>query len=96
MSQLVPPNITSEEEAQKFHTDDVSLHPDLGSVSDWSCCKGNLLNSTKYEHYLVMVSDMSSIWSGITAVIPQTSFHRATSDGFLKCKLFSQASDFAD
>ena len=32
-----------------------------GSVSDWSCCKGNLLNSTKHEHYLVMVSDMSSI-----------------------------------
>ena len=70
-------------------------YPDLDSASDWSCCEGNLLNSTKHKHYLVMVSDMSSIWSRITEVIPHTSFCRETSDGFAKCHLFSQASDFA-
>ena len=70
-------------------------YPDLDSASDWSCWEGNLLNSTKHKHCLVMVSDMSSVWSGITAVIPQTSFRRETSDGFAKCQLFSQASDFA-
>ena len=72
-------------------------YPDLDSASDWSCWEGNLLNSTKHKHKhcLVMVSDMSSVWSGITAVISQTSFRRETSDGFAKCQLFSQASDFA-
>ena len=70
-------------------------YPDLDSASDWSCCEGNLLNSTKHKHYLVMVSDMSSVWSGITAVIPHTSFCRETSNGFAKCQLFSRASDFA-
>ena len=70
-------------------------YPDLDSASDWSCWEGNLLNSTKHKHCLVMVSDMSSVWSEITAVIPQTSFRRETSDGFTKCQLFSQASDFA-
>ena len=70
-------------------------YPDLGSASHWSCFEGNLLPSTKHKHYLIMVSDMSSVLSGIAAVIPQTSFCRETSDGFAKCQLFSQASDFA-
>ena len=64
-------------------------YPDLDSASDWSCCGGHLLNSTKHKHYLVMVSDTSSVWSGITAVILQ-----GTSDDFAKCQLFSQVSDF--
>ena len=33
---LVPREMTSEERARKFHTDEVS-YPDLGSISDWSC-----------------------------------------------------------
>ena len=35
--------MTSEKRGQKFHTDDVSVNPDLVGASDWSCRVGNLL-----------------------------------------------------
>ena len=38
-----PHGMTSEKRAQKFHTDYVSLNPDLVGASDWSCRVGNLL-----------------------------------------------------
>ena len=63
---------------------------DLGSASDWSCNKGNLLQP---------IRSTSQIWEvtghqyGISVLIPQTSLHCETSGDEAKCQLFFQAID---
>ena len=63
---------------------------DLGSASDWSCNKGNLLQP---------IRSTSQIWEvtghqyGISVLIPQTSFHCETGGDEAKCQLFFQAID---
>ena len=77
-----PLETMSEENAQKFHTDDVSL-PRSGSASDWSCQVANLLQP---------ISSISQIWVVTRhqhricacAVVPQTSFGREKSNGVAK------------
>ena len=77
-----PLETMSEERAQKFHTDDVSL-PRSGSTSDWLCRVANLLQP---------IRSISQIWVvvrhkyGISAceVVLQTSFGRETSNGVAK------------
>ena len=55
----------SEERAQKFYTDEVSLYPDLGSASDWSYREGNLLQTIigtpDPRSQICVASDASSV-----------------------------------
>ena len=61
---------------------------DLGSASDWSCNKGNLLQP---------IRSTSQIWEvtghgyGISVLIPQMSFYCETSGDEATCQLFFQA-----
>ena len=55
--------MTSEQRAQKFHTDDV-YYPDLGSGSDWSCRERNLLQP---------IRSTTQIWVVIVAVCSRCS-----------------------
>ena len=74
--------MTSEEGAQKFHTDDASLGQELGSVKQI------------FNH---AIRSTTQIWVvtrhqyGISALVSQTSFRGKTSGGVDKCRLFSHA-----
>ena len=61
--------LTSGKQAQKFHTDDVSL-PVLASASHWSCSMGNLLQPSRIttQTWVVMFHQY-----GISALVSQTS-----------------------
>ena len=78
--------MTSEEGAQKFHTDDASLGQQLGSVFDWL--------KQIFNH---AIRSTTQIWVvtrhqyGISALVSQTSFRGKTSGGVDKCRLFSHA-----
>ena len=78
--------MTSEEGAQKFHTDDASLGQELGSVFDWL--------KQIFNH---AIRSTTQIWvvkrhqNGISALISQTSFRGKTSGGIYKCQLFPHA-----
>ena len=78
--------MTSEEGAQKFHTDDASLGQQLGSVFDWL--------KKIFNH---AIRSTTQIWvmtrhqCGISALISQTSFGGETSGSVAKSGLFSQA-----
>ena len=61
---------------------------DLGSASDWSCNKGNLLQPSTSQ-----IWEMTGHHYGISVLIPQTSFHCETSGDEAKCQLFYQAID---
>ena len=68
----------------------MTLHyPDLGSASDWlkqiSYSAGPIRSTTKI--WIVKRHQY-----GISALNSQTSFGGETSDGVVKCQLFSQAS----
>ena len=63
-------------------------YTDLGSTSDWSCCKDNVL------HLIGSTDQMQVVMHnqyGISEPVPQTSFCRETSGGMLKSWLFAQA-----
>ena len=60
--------MTSKEQAQKFHTDDVSLmYPDLGGVSDWLCHAANMLQLIR----------STTRWT-FSSPVPQTLFRGET------------------
>ena len=80
--------IMSYDRTQKFHTDEVTLYPDLGVTSDWSHYKGNLLQPIRSTTHSWVVTHH---YYRISTVISQTSFGMATSGGIPKCWLFSQA-----
>ena len=74
--------MTSEEQVQKFHTDD------LERAFDWLkqvFFLGQPIRSTTVT-WVVMHHQY-----GIFALVPQTSFCEETSGGVMKCWLFSQA-----
>ena len=61
---------------------------DLGSTSDWSCCKDNVLQLIRSTDQMQVVMHNQY---GISELVPQTSFCRETSGGMLESWLFSQA-----
>ena len=63
-------------------------YTDLGSTSDWSCCKDNVLQLIKRTDQIRVV--MCNQY-GISEPVPQTPFCRETSGGMVKSQLFSQA-----
>ena len=63
-------------------------HPDLGSASDWLCCKRNLLQPIRSTTQICVVTCCQY---GISTVITQTSLHGETSGNVTKCWPFSQA-----
>ena len=88
--QLVPLQITSEDSAQKFHTDDASL-----SRSELCFClvEGNFPHgTTNQKRYPDVGSDTSSVSHGIFSLALQTSFRWETKGGVAKCRPFSQTS----
>ena len=58
-----PREMTSEERAQKFHTDDVSLVTLIGRAGTESCFNWA---STNQRHYPDLVSNTSSVWNPCT------------------------------
>ena len=62
--------------------------PDLGSVSDWTCCEGNLLQPIRNTTQIWVVTRHQY---GISALVSLTSFLGETDGGVAKCRLFSQA-----
>ena len=64
---------------------------DLGSASDWSCCKGNLLQPIRSATKVWVVTCHQY---GISALVSQTSFCGETRGGIMKCQLFSQVEIF--
>ena len=81
--------MTSEKQAQKFHTDDASL-PRKGSASDWLCRIGNLILSIRSTTQIWVVTRHQY---GISALISQMSFGGETSGSIAKCRLFSQGKE---
>ena len=63
--------------------------PDLGRVSDWTCCARNLLQPIRNTTQIWVVTRHQY---GISALVSQTSFHGETSGGVAKYQLFSQVS----
>ena len=61
---------------------------DLGSASDWSCNKGNLLQPIRSTS---QIWEVTGHWYGISVLIPQTSFYCETSGDEATCQLFFQA-----
>ena len=57
-------------------------YPDLGGASDWSCHVGNLLQPIRSTTRIWMVTHHQY---GISALVSQTSHHRGTSGGIVKC-----------
>ena len=80
--------MTSEKQAQKFHTNDASL------LRSWYCfwlvTPHRKLDWSNQKHYPDLGSDPSSI-NGISALISQMPFGGETSGSVAKCWLFSQA-----
>ena len=63
-------------------------YTDLGSTSDWSCCKDNVLQLIRSTYQIRVVMHNQY---GISELVPQTLFCRETSGGVVKSQLFSQA-----
>jgi len=59
-------------------------YPDLGSVSDWSCCMENLLQPIRRTTQIWVVTRISALVSQM-----QTSLRGETSCGVAKCPLFT-------
>ena len=83
-----PCEMESEDQVQKFHTDDVLL-PWSWYCSDWLCREGNLLQRIKSA---ILIWVVSRHQYGISSFVPQTSFWREASGGVAKYRLFSQPS----
>ena len=64
---------------------------DLGSASDWSCWKGNLLQPIRSATKVWVVTCHQY---GISALVSQMSFRGETSGGIMRCQLFSPAEIF--
>ena len=80
--------MTSEKQAQKFHTDDASF-----PWSGWCFwLVGSLLHRSNQKHYPDLSSDASSVW--ISALVSQTSCRGKITCGVAKCRLFPQANFF--
>ena len=77
--------MTSEERAQKFHTDDASL-PRSGYCF---CLVGNLLQPIRSTNQIWVVNARQQF--GISTLVSQTSFRGETSGDVAKCRLFSKA-----
>ena len=83
----VPSQMTYEERAQKFHTDEASL-----PISGW--CFWLVV---RVENLIQPIRSTTQIWVvtrdqyGISALVSQTSFGGETSGSVAKCRLFSQA-----
>ena len=79
--------MTSEKQAQKFHTDDAH-YPDLGSASGW-------LNQISYAAWPIRSTTQNWVVTrhqyGISALVSETPFGRETSGSIAKCWLFSHA-----
>ena len=56
--------------------------PDLGSVSSWSCCVGNLIQPIRST---TQISVVARHQHGISALVSQTSFGGEASDSVAKC-----------
>ena len=80
--------MTSEERAQKFHTDDVSLHRSDRPL-DWSCCEGHLPQSIRSTAQIWVLT--SNQYGLISALVPQTSFDGKTCVVIANDRLFFQA-----
>ena len=78
--------MTSEERAQKFHTDDVAT-PELSIASDLSYREGNLLRPIRNTTQIWVVTSHQYV---SFSVIRQKSFRGETSDDAVRCQLFSQ------
>ena len=63
--------MTSEKQAQKFHTDDASLYPDLGSVSDWL---KQIFHAARPIRFTTQIWVVTRLQYGISALASQTSF----------------------
>ena len=84
LTSLVSPRMTSEQQLQKIHTDDVWL-PRCGKCF-WLVVPREKFASTNQEHNQDMGSERHQY--GIFAVVSQTSFRKETSEGVVKCRLF--------
>ena len=76
--------MTSEKQAQKFHTDDASLNRS-------GCRVGNLIQPIRSITKILVVTRHQY---GISALVTQTSFGGETSGSVAKCRLFSQAKPY--
>ena len=79
--------MTSEKQARKFHTDDVSL-PHLGSASDWL---NQISHAARPIRSIIQIWEVTRHQYGISALVSQTSIGGKTSGNVAKCRLFSQA-----
>ena len=74
-----PAEMTSEERAQKFHTDDVSLP----STLDSSWREENLLQPIRITIQICLVTRH---WNGLSEVLPQTSVRGESSHSDVSCE----------
>ena len=79
--------MASEKRAQKFHTDDASLH--WSGWCFWLVAPREKFDSTKQKHYQMRVVTRHQY--GIAALVSETSFGGETSGSVAKCRLLSQA-----
>ena len=63
-------------------------YPNLGSVSDWLCRVGNLIQPIRST---TLIWPVTHHQYGISALVSKTSFGGETSGSVTKCRLFSQA-----
>ena len=82
-----PSEMTSEKQAQKFHTDDATL---LSSITCFWLVEENFPHGTTYQkHYPNQGRVASSVWN-FRARFCQTSIPWETSAGAAECRLFPQ------
>ena len=83
----LPCEMTSEKQAQKFHTDDATL---LSSIKCFWLVEDNFPHGTTYQkHYPNQGRVASSVWN-FRARFCQTSIPGETSAGVAECRLFPQ------
>ena len=86
--------MTSEERAQKFHTDDESLPTaDLGSASDWL---KKILRAARPIRSATQIWVITRRHYRICALVSQTSFRGEISGSVAKRRLISQATRIQD